>query len=488
MNRSSLSLIVLLATLFFANHQIHAAPATPQKPNIIFILADDLGYGDVSCYGQKHFQTPNIDALAQQGMKFTEAYSGSPICGPSRCSLLTGLDTGHSLVRDNGEIHPPGKITGGQMPLPPGTMTLGRMLQSAGYKTACVGKWGLGGHDSTGIPTRQGFNYFFGALNQLTAHLYYPPYLWQNNVKFPLSGNPPWPGPHEKSQSGKIYSNDVETAHALQFIKRNKNQRFFLYFTPTIPHAGMQVAEDSLAKFMVNGKSKFPEKPYQGNRTYAQCKYPNATYAAMITRLDGYVGKLMATLKAEGLDKNTLVIFSSDNGPSNEGGNNPWFFESMGPFNPKWSPLGGKTSVFEAGDHEPFIAWWPGHIKAGAVNNQVIAFWDMMPTFAQLTGIISPHTDGISVLPTLLGEPGQKQPDYLYWELRGQQAVRKGDWKAIRRHKNGQPTQILLFNLKTDPGEKHNVANSHPEIVAQLKEIMHKARTPSKVKRWNFED
>lgn len=473
------SKILLLTTLWLvATLRLNAAT---EKPNIVFILADDLGYGDLSCYGQERFLTPNIDALAKGGMRFTQAYAASSISAPSRCGLLTGRNMGHSIVRDNLEL------ADGQYPLPAGTVTLASMLKSAGYHTACIGKWGLGGTTSPGAPNKQGFDYFYGYINQRTAHNYFPPTLWRNTEKVELKGNPPLPGKDEKPTMGKQYSADLIADEAVKFIDNSKEsgQPFFLYFTPTIPHAGMQVPEDSLQPFL----GKFPEHNYLGSQSYMPTSTPNAAYAGMITRLDKQVGEIVAALDRNGMRDNTLIIFTSDNGPSNEGGNSVYFFKSAGPFKMShtFGPVdGGKGGMYESGLRLPFIANWQGKIRSGQVSDQIIAHWDMMPTFAELAGIKAPENDGISIIPALF-ESGQMQGrEYLYWELRGQQAVRLGDWKGIRRHKNGVLMGMELYDLSKDPMEKDNVADQHPDIVERVTEIMDKEHTPSVRKQWDF--
>jgi arylsulfatase A-like enzyme len=431
--------------------------ARRKQPNIIFILADDLGYGDLGCYGQKTIKTPNLDRMAEQGMRFTDHYAGSTVCAPSRCALMTGQHTGHCLVRGNANV-----------PLRPEDVTVAELLKQAGYTTGIIGKWGLGEADSTGIPNKQGFDYWFGYLNQRHAHNYYPDYLWRNEEKVPLKNvvkpvNPPGGVATTRVE----YSHDLFTKEALAFLERNETKTFFLYLAYTIPHANNEAGKEGM------------EVPSVGEYADKDWPEPQKGHAAMITRMDRDIGRLFAKLKELGIDKNTLVLFSSDNGPHKEGGADPAFFES-------WGPLRGyKRDLYEGGIRVPMIARWPGKIEAGSVTNHVSAFWDLLPTCTELAGIETPENiDGISYLPTLLGKPKkQKQHEYLYWEFHEQgkkQAVRMGDWKAVRLNVAKNPDgPIELYNLKDDLGEKHNIADQHPEIAAKIAKYMKEARTPS---------
>ena len=424
--------------------------ASARKPNIIFVLADDLGYGDLVCYGQKKFATPNIDKLATGGVRFTQVYAGAPVCAPSRCSLLTGLHTGHAFIRGN--------KPGGGVPLraDPEDITVAEVLKLAGYATGGFGKWGLGLENTTGDAQKKGFDEWFGYLDQTQAHNYYPDYLIHNSERVPLDG--------------RQYSHDLIVKSAFDFIRQNEEKPFFLYLAVTIPHASLEVPEDSLKKYL----GKFPETPFRGN-SYASQAAPHAAYAAMIDRLDGNVGQMMALLKELGIDDNTIVFFTSDNGPHREGGGDPDFFDSNGPLR------GGKRDLYEGGIREPMIARWPGRIKPDTTSKQVWAFWDFLPTAAEIAGVKSPTgIDGISMLPALLGKE-QKSHDYLYWEFheRGfQQAIRMGDWKAVRLAA-GRPLE--LYDLATDVGEEHNVASQHAHVVAKIDEILKSCRTDSKL-------
>jgi arylsulfatase A len=443
-----------------------AAQTAKRRPNVVFILADDLGYADVGCYGQKKIRTPNIDQLAAEGMRFTQCYSGNPVCAPSRCTLMTGYHSGHGQIRNNKQVGGDegwvlGSTIGGQWPLTEGTFTVGHLFQKAGYATGAFGKWGLGRVGTTGDPQKQGFDHFFGYICQRQAHTYYPNHLWQDGKILWIEEN--------KDGTEKVYSHDRVAEEALQFLRTNRDRPFFLYVPFTIPHVALMVPEDSLAEY----RDLQPDPPYDGSRQYVPHQRPRACYAAMVTRMDKSVGQIMALLKELGLDDDTLVIFSSDNGPTMAGGSEAGFFASAGPLH------GLKGSVWEGGIRVPFIARWPGRIKPGSESDHIAAFWDFLPTCAELLGEQPPRgIDGVSLLPTLLGRSGQKKHDYLYWELNGQQGVRMDNWKAIRLKPN---QEIQLFDLKTDIGEKNDVANQHPEIVARMRDILTNGRTESDI-------
>lgn len=468
------------------------------KPNIVYILADDLGYGELGCYGQQKIKTPNIDRLAEEGVKFTQHYSGSTVCAPSRCCLLTGKHTGHAYIRDNDELPERGDVWNdpdleGQRPLLPGTETMGTMLQRAGYTTGAIGKWGLGGPGSTGNPNKQGFDFFYGYLCQRVAHNYYPTHLWRNGKKHILEENtyfrasqklPEDKNPYDKGSyapySGKQYAMDFMAEEALDFISKNQNHPFFLYLPFPVPHVSLQVPEDSLQEY----EGAFPETPYKGEKGYVPHIAPRAAYAAMITRMDREIGRIMTLLKELGLDDNTIVMFSSDNGPTYAGGVDAEFFNSAGPLR------GLKGSLYEGGIRVPMIARWPGRITPGTTTDHVSAFWDVMPTMAEMTCIPSPKdTDGISFLPTLLGRTGQKKHAYLYWEHhsgKGRQAVRKDDWKAVRLDIRGNPAAPKqLYNLAADISETEDVSAAHPDIIQKIDTIL-KSRTLSEIPQWNF--
>ena len=462
-------------------------PTAARKPNIIYILADDLGMGEVGCYGQKKIRTPNIDRIAAEGMRFTAHYSGSPVCAPSRCALLTGLHTGHAYIRDNDEMDARGDVwhdlsLEGQRPLEAGTVTIGTMLQQAGYRTAAIGKWGLGGPGSTGEPNRMGFDHFFGYLCQRVAHNHYPSYLWRNRDKVPLAND--YVYPHEKLPAGADpndvksyakyigtqYSGDLMGNEALDFIRASREQPFFLYLAFTIPHAALQVPEDALAEYL----GTFPETPYTGIRDYLPHRAPRAAYAAMVTRMDTQIGRVMALLKELRLDHDTVVLFSSDNGPTFNGGTDSAFFESAKGLR------GLKQDVYEGGIRVPLVARWPGHIPKGQTSSHPSAFWDLMPTFAELAGVKVPvATDGVSLVPSLVGKPAQqKARAYLYWEFQGRQAVRMQNWKAVRLKPN---RQTELYDLTTDPSEQADVAVAHPDVIQRAEKIFVTGRVESKL-------
>lgn len=454
-----------------------AAAAANRAPNIIYILADDLGYGDLSCNGQMLYQTPNIDRIAREGMKFNQAYAGTSVCAPSRCSLMTGLDTGHTPIRGNLEVRPEG-----QAPMPGDTFTLARQFRNAGYVTGIFGKWGLGAPHSASEPLKMGFDRFYGYNCQRQAHHYYPYFLWNGNQREMLWGN-------FGLETGE-YAPALIHEQAMQFIESNKDKPFFCFYTTTIPHAEMFAPEEYMAKY----RGKFlPESSYEGTdsgpdfRKFAYGSQPeaHAAHAAMINCLDDQVGELLARLKELGIDDNTMIIFSSDNGPHTEGGNDPAYFHSAGPFR------GVKRDLYEGGIRVPFLVRWPARVAPGSTTEHLTAFWDVLPTMAELTGQPIPaNTDGVSFLPTLLGEKGQQKHDYLYWEFheqKGHVAIRKENWKGVRYKVALDPDSPLeLYDLSSDPGEQHNVAGQHPEVVAELDKLIKGARTVSPVEKFNF--
>lgn len=445
-----------------------------EKPNIIYILADDLGYGDLSCYGQEKFKTPNIDKLASQGMLFTQHYSGSTVCAPSRSALLTGMHTGHTVIRGNKEIIPEG-----QYPIPNDTFTLGEQLQSAGYKTGAFGKWGLGYPGSEGDPINQGFDIFYGYNCQRLGHNYYPYHLWSNKDSIPLENN-----------SGNLkgtYAPSLIHKKTLEFIEINKEKPFFLYVASIIPHAELVVPENKMKKY--TGKFS-PEKKYVGkenepnyvrNGIYESQDEPRAAFAAMVYLLDEQVGELVDKVDELGLTDNTIIIFTSDNGPHVEGGADPEYFNSNGDLK------GYKRALYEGGIRVPMIVKWPHKIQPGSVSNHISAFWDVFPTFSEIAGVSSPkNIDGISFLPELEGHINQQNKhEYLYWEFHedgGRQAVRMGKWKGVKNGLlNNSSAPVLLFNLETDIGEENNVASENPKIIHQIEIILNKARTESDI-------
>ncbi|ANQ51407.1 arylsulfatase [Flammeovirga sp. MY04] len=449
-----------------------------KQPNIIYILADDAGWGDFSCYGQEKFTTPNIDALAESGIRFTDHYAGSSVCAPSRSTLLTGMHTGHTPIRGNKEVLPEG-----QVPIPADTYSLPKMLKKEGYVTGMFGKWGLGYPQSEGAPNAQGFDEFYGYNCQRLAHTYYPLYLRHNGTKVPLPKN---------TDGHMTYTHDMIHEQALSFIDQNKDKPFFLYLPYTIPHAEMVVPQDSLFQMY---KEKYPQgKPYVNKANhdpnlshedrfykgaYGDQEYPRAAFATMMHYLDNSVGDVMAKLKEHGLDDNTIVIFSSDNGPHKEGGADPYYFQSFGPFK------GVKRDLYEGGIRVPMIVSWPNTIAKNQVSDHPSAFWDVLPTVADILDVELPNKndiDGISFLPTLVGEKdNQVKHDYLYWEFHekgGRRAVRMGNWKAVQYNlKKGK--KIEIYDLSNDPSESKNLAKQKPELVKKAQEIFNTARTTS---------
>jgi arylsulfatase A-like enzyme len=441
--------------------QPSGAPApAPSRPNIIFILADDLGYGDLGCYGQAKIKTPNLDNLAKEGMRFTNFYAGSTVCAPSRCALMTGLHNGHSRIRGNGTV-----------PLQPEDTTVAEVLHQAGYLTALIGKWGLGSENTTGVPQKKGFDEFVGYLDQVHAHDYYTDHLWRYHPATAMS--PAFDGqmslPENAGGKKGLYTHDLFTTSALNFLRlpktdsHHQTKPFFLYLAYTIPHANNEEGART-----GNGMQVPSDAPYSAE-SWPQVE---KNKAAMITRLDTDVGKLMDALKKYKIDDSTIVFFSSDNGPHKEGGVDPKFFQSAGPFR------GIKRDVYEGGIRMPLIVRWPNHIAPGEVSGLISAFWDFLPTAAEVARVKPPSDlDGISMMPTLLGQTQTNRHDFLYWEFheRGfQQAVRMGDWKAIRPQA-GEPLE--LYDLKRDQAEKTNVAEQHPDVVAKIDAYLKTART-----------
>lgn len=441
------------------------------KPNIIYILADDLGYGDLGCYGQKILQTPEIDKMATEGMRFTNHYSGSTVCAPSRCTIMTGLHTGHARVRGNARV-----------PLTPEDVTVAELLQAEGYTTGLIGKWGLGEDGSVGTPNKKGFDYFFGYLNQVKAHNSYPDFLWRNDEKVPLDNKVEYiqhtyaKGLGSVAREKNTHSHDLFTDEALQFIESNKDSSFFLYLAYTMPHANNEGNRmDQIGM----------EVPDLG--IYKDKDWPEAqkAHAAMITYMDKDVGTILNKLKSLNLDSRTLVIFTSDNGPHAEGGAKPDFFDSNGALK------GMKRELYEGGIRVPMIAWWPGNIRTESESDHISAFWDFLPTACDIAKIAPPEiTDGISFLPTMIDEE-QTKHELLYWEFMekgGRQAIRKDNWKAVRYDMSGNPdAPIELYDLHEDVGEETDIASSHPEIVKEMASLMKSSRTLSKDFQFNYE-
>jgi arylsulfatase A-like enzyme len=431
-------------------------------PNIVLIVADDLGYGDLGAYGQKQIQTPFLDQMAREGLRFTDFYAGSTVCAPSRAALMTGFHTGHTVVRGNREVKPMG-----QHPLPPETVTIAEILQGKGYRTGLIGKWGLGGPLSTGEPNVQGFDYFCGYLCQRHAHNSYPEFLFRNRDRFPLLNVLPEPKREDGAGVSKQqyeYSGDLLAHEAADFIDRNAPGPFFLAFTTTIPHANNEGGKDGM------------EVPDLG--PYANKDWPERQkqHAALVSRLDTQVGRLLRVIGQKGIADNTLILFTSDNGPHGEGGNDPDFNDSNGPLR------GIKRDLYEGGIRVPLIALWQGHTPAGQTSGYVGAFWDLLPTFAELAGAEPPAlTDGLSLVPVLTGRADeQPKHEFLYWEFHegagSKQAVRMGQWKGVKLSPDGP---LELYDLSADIGEQNDVAGQHSDIVAKIEDYLKTARTES---------
>jgi len=434
----------LLAFIVSLNVCILTA-APPVRPNIIFILADDLAQGDLGCYGQKLIRTPNMDRLAAEGTRYTQAYSGTTVCAPSRASLMTGLHMGHCPIRANREIQPEG-----QMPLPEQTITVAQILKSAGYATACMGKWGMGLFDTTGSPLKKGFDHFFGYNCQRHAHSYFPTYLYRDDQRFDLPGN-------DGKGVGKTYAQELIQQDVLAWVRAQQDNPFFLFYAVTLPHAQYHI--DSLGEYA----ERTDWTPQQ------------RAYAAMVTRLDSDVGSLLALLKESKLDDKTLVFLAGDNGssfsPNSEIGRR---FEQAAN-----GLRGYKRELYEGGLRQAALVRWRGVVPAGRVSDEPWAFWDFLPTAVELAGAKLPRgfkPDGLSLVKFLRGGPAPTRKSF-YWELHegpALQAVRFGDWKAV---KNGANASVELYNLKTDPGERKNIAAAEPKRVAKAIEIMRKSRT-----------
>lgn len=474
-----------------------------QKPNIILIVADDLGYGELGAYGQQIIQTPNLDALAANGMRFTQFYAGSPVCAPSRYVLLTGMHTGHAFIRGNDEWTSRGNVWNykeavknpnleGQRPIPDSTLTLSEVMKQAGYQTAIVGKWGLGAPFSEGVPNQQGFDYFFGYNCQRQAHNLYPAHLWENERKVGLANDTIPPGtklgtnadPYDEAAYVAYDQPDYAPAEmqqrALDFIRnRKEDSPFMLYYATPIPHVPLQVPKAYVTKYReIIGD----EEPYLGQQGYFPHRYPKAAYAGMINYLDDQIGELINLLKEEGIYENTIILFTSDNGPTYAGGVDAEFFNSAGPFSNAYGRTKGFT--YEGGIRVPLIASWPGKINGGSTSDHIAAFYDLMPTLAELGGADSPGAiDGLSFASTLEGKE-QTEHEYLYWEFpsyKGQQAVRMGDFKGIRRNMMEGNLEIELYNLSIDPSETDNIAASNPEIVSKIAAIMSEAHKDAEI-------
>ena len=471
-----------------------SAQSNLKKPNIIYIYADDLGYGELGAYGQQKIKTPHLDQMAKEGMRFTQHYSSAPVCAPSRCMLMTGKEPGHAYIRGNYELGGfADSLEGGQMPLQDGAYTVAKMLQERGYQTALVGKWGMGVTGTTGSPLLQGFDYYYGYLDQKQSHNYYPTHLWENDKWDSL--NNPVINVHTaidsatatdadfKKYIGNDYAPAKMTEKALGFIEKNKNKPFFLYLPYTIPHLSLQAPEAYVKKYI----GQFNERPYYGDKGYAPSKYPLSTYAAMITFLDDQVGMIANKIKEMGLDNNTIIMFSSDNGATFSAGVDVAFFNSVAGYR------GLKMDLYEGGIRVPFIARWPGKIKANTSTDQLSIQYDIMPTLADITGKLVKNIDGVSLLPTLLGSSvSQKQHEFIYFEYPengGQIAVRFGKWKGVQMNVRKDPKGAWeLYDLELDRFEKNNIASSFPDMIKKMKEIAKKQHQHPQVLDWEFID
>lgn len=450
--------------------------APEQKPNIVFILADDLGWGDLSCYGQTRFSTPNIDSIAARGIRFTQAYSGTTVSAPSRSCLVTGTHSGHTAIRGNMELEPEG-----QFPLPAGSRTIFHDLQDAGYTTGAFGKWGLGFVGSTGDPGRMGIDRFYGFNCQLLAHSYYGGHVWDNDNRIELTDNC-----DEVPYGEGTYIPDLIQDKALEFMENSvrEGKPFFMWYPTTIPHAELIVPEDGIIQGL---RGRYPETPFHGcdqgmpgfrKGGYCSQEYPHATFAAMVSRLDMYVGQIVDKLKELGVYDNTLIIFASDNGPHHEGGADPDFFDSNGPWR------GYKRDVYEGGIRVPFIVQWNGHVAQGRESDFMCSFWDLMPTLREMNGQeVRDDMDGISLLPMLEGrKKGQKEHGFLYFEFQemgGRQAVRQGPWKLVHMNIRNDKECYELYNLDEDPSETADLIGKYPEKAEELKAIMAESHIPN---------
>jgi arylsulfatase A-like enzyme len=442
-----------------------------QKPNIVFVLADDMGIGDLGSYGQEYIQTPNLDRMAEQGMLFTNFYSGSTVCAPSRASLMTGMHTGHLTIRGNGEF-----------PLKPSDTTIAQILKSQGYHTAMFGKWGLGLEGTSGSPEKKGWDEFTGHLHHVDAHFQNPDSLWS------IKG-----GEVQKSAiESEVYANEIFNQKGIEFIDRQSSDHpFFLFMSYTVPHAELRVPDEFLELYLdQHGNSIFtPEKAWPQGRHYGGQEYPKAAYAAMVSSVDAYLGRLLEKLKDKGLEQNTLVIFTSDNGTHIEGGRT---MEDVAFFNSTAGLRGVKRDLYEGGIRTPLIAYWPGTIAKGSTSPIKAAYWDLLPTFADFAGYQKPlASDGISIANTLLSKPQDLDREFLYWEFHeagGKIAIRMGDWKVVWTHLLDEktPVKCAVFNLKTDPSESNDVASQHPDIIEKAYAIYNQQHQRAEIKKFEI--
>lgn len=482
------------------------SPKPEPKPNIILILADDLGYGEVGFNGQKIIKTPNMDQMAAEGMILTNHYTAAPVCAPARCMILTGLHGGHAYIRGNDEWRERGEVWDyakaaedpnleGQRPLPANTLTISKVLQQEGYSTGMVGKWGLGAPNSESIPTTMGFDYFYGYNCQRQAHNLYPPHLWENDEKIKLNNPIVVPGtkidsladPFELASYSQFeqqdYAPELMHTKALEFLDQNKDKPFFLYYASPLPHLPLQAPQNLVDEYV---KILEDEAPYDGSKGYFPNRYPRATYAAMITLLDQQIGELRAKLEELGIAENTLIFITSDNGPTYTGGVDFDYFQSSGTLTNGYGRT--KGFVYEGGIKVPTLAYWPGKIQPKSKSNHLSVFYDIFPTICELIGVDPPQgIDGKSFLGALFGQD-LEEPEFLFWdypEYGGQQAVRLGKWKGVRQNISKGNLEIELYDLESDPQEQNNVASQYPEIVAQIQEIMkreHQTPTVDKFK------
>ncbi len=505
MKRISVSIALLFGIYVNAFAQTGSSPKTSKaKPNIVYILADDMGYGELGCYGQQKIETPNLDELAKHGKRFTQHYA-YPVCAPSRYSLMTGKNSGKAFIRGNHEWGERGDVWSfkemeknptleGQYPIPDSTITIAKVLKATGYTTGIVGKWGLGAPMTSGTPNNQGFDYFFGFICQRQDHTYYSAHLWENNNRVPLDNKVVDPNVlfpkdldslneknYEKYQQ-KDYTPDYLLKAALKFIDRNQKKPFFLYYPTPLPHVSLQ-APKALVDYY---HQKFgDEKPFLGG-SYFPVRYPHATYAAMITLLDKQVGQIIQKLKDDGLYNNTIIMFCSDNGPAYNAGVDPTFFKSAGPFKGEYG--WGKGFVHEGGIREPFIISWPGKIKPGSTSNLISATIDIMPTLCDLLKLKIPkEVDGLSILPAILDRGKQTLHEYLYFEYPeydGQQAIRIGNWKGVRLNMLKGNTKWSLFDLSNDQQEQNDVSAQHPDIIQRMTLISKKEHHTPELSRF----
>ena len=499
MKTSTLSRALVLGAASVPAMTAVSCDKTPErKPNVIFILMDDAGYGDFGCYGQTRIETPNIDSLAARGIRFTDMYSAAPLSSPARCGLLTGMHTGHAQIRANDEMTARGDVWNheamlrdstleGQAPLKAGTPTLGSVMRQGGYRTAMIGKWGVGGPATESTPNKMGFDEYFGCICQRQAHCYYPPFLWENDRRIYLDNELLPPGtpldegadpldPHSYDKyTQRTYSPDIMYDRVLRFVNENRERPFFLMWTTPIPHSPMQ-APDEMVQYYVE---KFgDEAPIEG-KGYFPSRWPHATYAAMITYFDRQVGGLVAELKRLGIWDDTIIVVTSDNGPASNSCSSTEWFQSAHPFR---SGKGwGKSSLREGGIRMPFIVAWGDRIERPHVNGHVGYFPDVMPTLCDIAGVETPPTDGISLWPTIRGkERRQQEHNYLYWEFpggKGWVAVRWGDWKGLLRKVKEGNTQLELYDVRHDLLEEHDVAADHPDVVARMWEFIRASHT-----------